>query len=114
MNTLEAFARGRASQEQPLRVFDWDKPAQLIYDRRPTRARAGLSEDWEWTGDTIYEDGKISKAALTHLESTWAIPELEVDGEIQDCWVWKKDHPEWNAKTYWPDSARKILNGAEK
>lgn len=105
MDTLSAFARGEASRDNELKVFDWAKAAHLIRDRRPDNAAAGLSGDWEWTGGAIWEDGKpVPKdETYTFLASTWAIPELDLDGDVVECWRWQHDVPDWDARTYWPE-----------
>ena len=108
MDTLSAFAMGSASRNNRMRVFDWDKAAQLIKDNSPHKASAGLSEDWEWTGGTIYESGHHVNDDYTYLASTWATPEINIDGEIHECWKWM-DETKWDAHTKWPPSSLKIL-----
>ena len=59
------------------RVFDWDKAAKIIRDKKPLAASAGLIEDWFWTGGTIYEDGKPKEdRGIAYLMSYWATPTL--------------------------------------
>lgn len=112
MNNVEAFARGEAARaaKARMRVFDWDKAAAMIRDRKPTLAGAGLAADWNWTGGDIFKNGKPvpREDTYTYLASNWATPELELDGEKMDCWRWK-DETEWDSHTYWPDSALAIL-----
>lgn len=79
-------------------IFDWDKAARLIRERQPTIARAGLSGDWEYTGGTIYKDSLPIKDCSTFLMSTWAIPQLEMDGELEDCYTKNRDCG-WDADT---------------
>lgn len=115
MDTLSAFEIGKANRDKPLMVFDWNKAAQIIKDRKPAAASAGLQSDWEWTGGEIYSDGKPTPREDTYvyLASTWATPELDIDGEIIDCFVMESEvPPEWTgdpAHVYWPASALKIL-----
>ncbi len=113
INTMSGFFRGQAARAAKSRTktFDWDKAAQLIKEKKPTTARAGLSEDWEYTGGRIFEKGKIipEKETYVYLSSNWATPELELDGEIMNCWKYQNE-TEWDEKTYWPESARKVLN----
>ncbi len=92
-------------------VFNWDLAAQLIRERKPAIARAGLLEDWGCTGGVIFNDEKPTPANKTYtfLSSKWATPVLMLDSEIVECWVYKTDAPEWNCDTYWPESALKIL-----
>lgn len=109
MRTDLAFAMGEANRHKSLMVFDWDKAAELIRERRPKRAEAGLSGDWEYTGGVIYEDGLPVRDDYTYLASTWATPELYIDDECVDCWRYQDDTPDWDAHTKWPDSAVAVL-----
>lgn len=111
MDTLSAFAMGRANRGRPMMVFDWNKAALLIRERRPSVARAGLRSDWEYTGGDIYRDGAPVPAAYTYvyLASTWAVPELDLDGDVVDCFLMEPDASGWGARTYWPDSAVAML-----
>ena len=116
MNTMSAVANGMLSRGKPVMVFDWHKAARLLAERNPPVAGAGLSGDWEWTGGTIFKDGKPVPLAetYTYLSSTWATPELDIDGEIIECWLLEKDSPGWDSGTYWPQSALDILNAGRK
>lgn len=113
MDSMLAYANNLAAQERGAedRVFDWHKAATLIKERKPTMASAGLQGDWEWTGGPIFEDGKPvpRDKTYTYLMSSWAIPELDLDGEVQECWCRPSEHPEWGAETYWPESALALL-----
>lgn len=93
-------------------VFDWDKAARIIRERKPKIASAGLHDDWEWTGGTIFENGKPVEE-YTFLASTWATPEIAIDGEIIDCFIMKHE-TKWNEGTKWPKSALDILNGKDE
>lgn len=103
-------------------IFDWHKAAQLIKERKPKTASAGLHADWEYTGGDIYtaEKGPLSKEDTdVYLSSNWATPELDLDGNIIPCYITEEDNPNaWNADTVWPESALAILNyqslGAER
>ena len=109
MDTLKAFAMGDANRGKEQMVFDWDKAAKRIAKVRPEIASAGLRDDWEWTGGEIYRDGNPVKDSLTYLASTWATPELEMDGEVEPCYRMKSEVPDWDSGTKWPDSALKML-----
>lgn len=109
MDTMSAFIQGEANRGREQKVFDWDKAAELIRARKPNKAGAGLSGDWEWTGGTIYLDGSPVKNSYTYLASTWATPELSLDGEIVPCFKMQSEVPEWNCDTKWPESAERIL-----
>ena len=114
MDTMQAFAKGELNRGKPLKVFDWDKAAQLIKEKQPKAAAAGLSGDWDYTGGIIYSDGSIIEDEYTYLASTWATPELEIDDEIIDCWKYQDETPNWDSETKWPESARKVLETNNK
>ena len=109
METILAFAMGQANRNNPVMVFDWEKAARLIKERQPREARAGLRDDWEWTSGQIYFDGKPDTDSYTYLASTWAVPELMIDGEVIECFIMKADSPGWDSDTKWPDEALAIL-----
>ena len=110
MNTLAAFAIGEANRHRTRMVFDWDKAARLIKERNGTEARAGLAGDWEYTGGIIFSDGKPDMESYTYLASTWATPELEIDGDLMDCFLMESETPGWDEETKWPESALVILS----
>lgn len=112
MDSMSAFAKGMANRGKEEMVFDWDKAAQLIKEKGATSASAGLSGDWEWTGDEILTNGRPVPEgdSWVFLASTWATPELEIDGEVIDCYRMQGETDGWDAETYWPESALKILN----
>lgn len=114
MDTLTAYAIGQANRGKPHMVFDWEKAARLIVERNAQSAAAGLAGDWENTGGTILRDGKpVPKDdTYTYLGSTWAVPELQIDGDILDCWRMEKDTPGWDCDTYWPKEALDILESS--
>lgn len=111
MDTIQAMARMEASRGNASMVFDWDKAAGIIRERKAEVAHAGLRGDWEYTGGIIWRDGAIvpDDDTYTYLASNWANPELEVDGEIIECWLYTD---KWDSGTYWPESARQILGGS--
>lgn len=76
-----AFMMGNAHQDNEMMVFDWVNAAKLIKKINPEKASAGLAEDWENTGGVIYESGRIIFDDYTYLASTWARPELCIDGQ---------------------------------
>ena len=110
MNTLEAFANGEAHRGCEAMVFDWNKAAKIIRERKPIIAYASLKNDWEHTGGVIYASGRVIKGSYTFLKSTWATPLLIIDGEIIDCFVMESE-TKWNENTKWPKSAIDILLG---
>lgn len=113
MDTIRAFMMGEMNRGKEQMVFDWEKAARLIKEHKPEEAGAGLRDDWEWTGGTIYRNGKPIKSDYTYLASTWAIPELDMDGEVYECWRMESDAPGWNCDTKWPRIALDILEQDE-
>lgn len=109
MDSASAFIRGEANRGNRMRVFDWNKAAERISEVRPGCASAGLQDDWEWTGGDIYTADGIPDNSYTYLCSTWAIPELDMDGDIEECWVWKDESPGWDADSFWPGNTRSLL-----
>ena len=116
MDTMRAFMMGRANRGRELMVFDWDKAAKLIKESNAKSAAAGLRSDWEYTGGKILADGKPipENETYVYLASVWATPELELNGEIIECYKMQSETPQWDAETYWPESARKILSSKEQ
>jgi len=112
MDIFGAFARGEAARRAGSRmmVFDWDKAARIIKERGATEASAGLSEDWEYTGGEILSDGKPvpKEDTYVYLASLWATPELDIDGDLIDCWKYQEETPGWDENTYWPQSALEL------
>jgi hypothetical protein len=112
VGTMIAAARSQAALEagEKGRMFDWDKAAKLIREAQPVTASAGLQDDWEWTGGIIWHGGKPNTEEYTYLASLWAIPELEMDGDVVECWKNVDEDNEWNSEEKWPESALAILN----
>lgn len=111
MDTFSAFLMGERTKHNEARVFDWELAARIIKMKNPERVSAGLSQDWEYTGGTIWEDGKPVPREQTYvfLASTWATPQIDCDGEILPCFRMVSETPGWNADTYWPPEALRIL-----
>lgn len=108
MNTLEAFKNNMSTPDGYGKVFDWLKAAKIIKERKPKQVLAGLENDFEWTGGVIFENGKPIYDSYTYLYSRWAIPQMEIDGELIDCWL--SEHvTDWSASTKWPKEALAIL-----
>ena len=113
-DSMEAFAKGKEAMKEgrKSKIFDWDRAAMILRQRGVEYAEAGLAGDWFYTGGPILKD-KIPvdpDRTYTYLSSLWAIPQLFIDGEYIDCWIWEEDSPGWNEKTYWPMSALNIFN----
>lgn len=114
MVTGSALSREAAARGESAKVFDWMKAARLIVERKPTKASAGLVEDWNNTGGVIFKDGHPVPAfeTYTYLKSSWATPILDLDGEEIDCYVYE-GNTNYGAGTYWPPDARAVLVGME-
>jgi hypothetical protein len=103
-----ASARARG---EPGKVFDWDKAARRIREEQAFEASAGLSGDWNYTGGCIWSEGKPDTDSYTYLGSAWATPELDLDGNVEDCYITEAEATKrgWDAHTKWPESALAIL-----
>lgn len=118
MDTMAAFAMGQATRGNESKVFDWDKAAEIIRDKKPMWAIAGLKEDMDWTSGAIYQDGEPITDDYTFLASTWATPilEIKIGDEVEDIPCFRMEHevPEWRSSTKWPHSAMEILMKGKK
>lgn len=106
---MKAFMNGEANRGKESMVFDWNKAARLIKESGCKNASAGLSGDWDFTGGSILVNGKIPDDTYTYLASTWAKPELDLDGETIDCYLMESETDGWGSGTFWTESARKIM-----
>lgn len=119
MDTMAAFMMGMANRGKEQMVFDWDKAAELIRERKPRWAEAGLKGDFENTGGLIYDEGHPVTDDYTYLASTWATPILQLghydEDEVENIPCYKMQHevPAWNSGTKWPQSAIDILEKEE-
>lgn len=109
MDTLLAFRMGELNRGKERMVFDWDKAAKLIVEKRPEIAVAGLDQDLEYTADVIFDQGNIMTDARPYLASTWATPVLIMDDVSYNCYRMESEVPEWDEHTVWPDSAKDIM-----
>lgn len=113
MDILADFAMGIANKNRELMVFDWDKAANIIKDRKPRLVVAGLAGDMEYTSGVIYENGKVPSRneTYTYLSSPWATPVLVINNyEEINCYKMESETPNWDSDTYWPQSSLDILN----
>ena len=109
METLKDIA---INESKDGKVFDWDKAAKIIKERKLETASAGMAEDWFWTGTTIYKNSRPIKNNYTCLASNWATPVLRFNDEEIVCYQPRGYHG-WDEDTRWPKSALKILNSKE-
>ncbi|CAB3784569.1 hypothetical protein [Pararobbsia alpina] len=112
MDSMAAFAMGEANRGNERMVFDWEKAARLIAERKPEEASAGLQGDWDCTGDVIFRDGKPYLGGYTYLASTWATPELDMDGDVVPCYRMESEVPDWDESTKWPEQVLPLLTAA--
>ena len=113
MNSILAFAKGEAHRNCERMVFDWDEAARRIKASGCSVASAGLRDDWEYTGGAIFYGGQPCFDSYTYLASTWAVPELVINGEVEPCYKMEHEVPGWDSDTKWPQSALDILNSKE-
>jgi hypothetical protein len=106
-----ALSMGEANRGKESMVFNWELAARIIVMKKPQTVRAGLKGDWDYTGGDIWRDGKPvpKEDTYVYLASTWAVPEIEVDGELIDCYLMRSEAPDWDAHTYWPPEALRII-----
>ena len=92
------------------RVFDWEKAARIISSNPNVCYHAGLLEDWYYTSDVIWINGK-HRNHNAYLFSQWATPIIvsSEDDTYTECWVHEVDRPEWDAETSWPKEAQDII-----
>lgn len=117
-STRHIFEEGvRAPTE--VKVFDWEKAAKIIRERKATSASAGLSGDWIYTAGEILKDGKPvpEDETYTFLTSTFSTPALEIDGERIECYriqtLCDETH-ERHIGGYWPPEALELLVSNEE
>lgn len=117
MDTASAIMMGALSRGKEQMVFDWDKAAEIIRERKPERAWAGLNGDMGNTGGEIFAEGKPVTDDYTYLASTWCRPVLVIiqdEDEYEEekilCYRMQHEVPDWDCHTKWPDSALDILN----
>lgn len=101
---------------KPLMAFDWDKAAEIIKEKLKLhpdlKAEAGLQGDWDYTGGTIFENGKPTNDAYTYLQSNWAKPTLilEWDGKEQDEIICEtEDNYRFSSDSKWDEKSLAIL-----
>jgi hypothetical protein len=109
MDTMTAFIRASAAAGREQMVFDWIKAAKLIHERKPELVQAGLQGDWEWTGGTIFKDGKPVLDSYTFLASNHAAPEIDLDGDRMPCYCMQSAQPTFGSETKWPAEALAII-----
>lgn len=110
---IQAEAARKTGAKQ--KTFDWDKAAQLIKENLQQHpnliAEAGLQGDWDYTGGTIFYQGKPVVNGYTYLSSNWATPTLiltDENWEMEiDCFTVEQSR--FNAGSKWDEKSLEIL-----
>lgn len=108
----EGSARSLAAGPNKGKVFNWDEAGRILRERGLERryASAGLAEDWDFTGGSIFADGQIVSDGSPYIKSAWATPVLVLhdenpyEGEVIPCFV-EASSSSWDSGTVWPMSA---------
>ena len=121
MNTAKAIIKSWIARFRgtDFMVFDWEKAARILHDRKPFAAFAGLKDDFECTGAMIYKQGHPillgadGEKPYTFLGSCWAKPMLVLldetgQSEAMECFTTDKNSP-YRCSTYWPREAVRLL-----
>jgi len=102
---------------EKLKIFDWDKAAQIIRDKFKLHldlvAEAGLQGDWDYTGGIILENGKPDLDNYTYLASLWAIPTLILNwnnSEQEELECYTIEETRFDESSKWDNESLKILN----
>lgn len=115
LSFMDVFTGSRASEAQArgaiFMAFDWDKAAAIIKEALKTNpnlvAEAGLQGYWNFTGGIIFEDGKPTNDNYTYLQSNWAEPTLEINGEDIECWT--EANERFKEDTKWDKTSLDII-----
>jgi hypothetical protein len=110
---LSVCQKAVASQDQPVKVFDWEKAARIIAKKKPASADAGLAGDWDWTAGTVYRNGEPVLDSCCFTYSTWATPSLQLDDSLKKipCWRWSGRGEIDSETSVWPSGALSVLRG---
>lgn len=97
------------------KVFDFNKALEILMDKKPECAIAGLLEDMNYSACQILnETGLVCESG--YLSSDWATPVLVIDREVFPCWVYDtpSDNPDgFKADSVWKDKHIEKWNGKE-
>lgn len=105
MNIYDRIFQEYFSQNRPMMIFDWQKAAKIINERKPSYASAKIDGDDE-TETSIFANGKaiIFNGRPGFVCSHWGEPTLCIDGEEIPCYTYEADEEE-----VWPLYALKTL-----
>ena len=58
-----------------MNTLDWKKLDEFIKKRKPVEVSAGILNDWFWTAETVWENGRYLKDKnRAYVSSFWEIP----------------------------------------
>lgn len=115
MDPFDIFVNGLRHEKNERRVFDWNKAAQILRDRKTLTCKACIIEDYDETVGSILIDGEPAlDFKFPYLSSCYGTPCIVFeDCDFVPCWIPQSESPDWTGYTYWPESARCILKGIE-
>lgn len=62
-----------------MNTLDMEKVRKFVEDRQPVEVSAGILEDWFWTADSIYAEGKWINPNKAYTHSTWGTPGFKAE-----------------------------------
>ena len=98
MDTMLAFAKAEEARSNgsKMKYYDYKKAIRRINKVKPKVASLGMSEDMDWTEETVYENGKwlidlSEEPKIAGIKgSIWATPVLVMDGKEEKCFIKEK------------------------
>ncbi len=107
------------SRRPPLLVLDWVKAANLLVEKCPSEAWAGVPAYWQEQAVKIWEDGR---PVLIPQREQWPrvcdrefgpVLVLGIPGYVPsvECWTTYKADDGWGGCWYWPRKALDIVYG---
>ena len=83
MDTMEAYNRclDAVSKGNKLKCLNLEKLHEYVekQEKEIQRITAGIDEDWEYTGDTIYKDDEWIDDNMSWTRSLWGTPIAYID-----------------------------------
>lgn len=79
--------------ESRMKYLNWDKVREIIRKNPNSVIQVGLLEDWNNTGDIIYNKGEYPYHYHVYTQSTWATPIVIIDEQKYVCYSFKKTEP---------------------
>lgn len=76
-----------------MKYLNWDKVRELIKKNPDSKIQVGLLEDWNNTGDMIYNKGEYPYMYYVYTKSTWATPIVIVDKQKYICYSFEETEP---------------------